>query len=127
MALLSSLRRGPGGDQDCGEYRTDLLTVVLRDAFTGQGLPAEHGVTMHVREDGQAWRRTPSGQVLGIGMSDGSNNEWLHDAEEPPTGFPGTTRRGAASPSRRHRTGAREQWSWQPFQAHPGSPVGGCR
>lgn len=76
-----------------GKYRTDLLTVVLRDAFTGQGLPAEHGVTMHVREDGQAWyawRRTPSGQVLGIGMSDGRNNEWLYDTEEPPTGFPGT-------------------------------------
>ena len=83
------------------EYRTDLLTDVLRDDFTGQGLPADHGVTMFVREDGQswyAWRRTPSGQVLGIGMSDGRNHEWLYDAEEPPTGFPGADPSWGSSP-----------------------------
>lgn len=76
-----------------GKFRKDLLTDVLLDDFTRQGLPADHGVTMRVREDGQAWyawRRTPSGQVLGIGQSNGRDDEWLYDAETPPTGFPGT-------------------------------------
>jgi hypothetical protein len=75
-----------------GKYRKDLISAVLSDDFTRQGLPEEHGITMRVRKDGQAWyawRRTPSGQVLGIGMNKGRDNEWLYDAQEPPTGFPG--------------------------------------
>lgn len=50
-----------------GRYRKDLMSGVLLDDFTRQGLPDEHGITMRVRKDGQAWyawRRTPSGHVL---------------------------------------------------------------
>lgn len=76
-----------------GKYRKDLMGGVLLDDFTRQGLPDEHGITMRVRKDEQAWyawRRTPSGHVLGIGMNKGRHNEWLYEGEEPPTGFPGS-------------------------------------
>lgn len=76
-----------------GKYREDLMSGVLLDDFTRQGLPDEHGITMRVRKDGQAWyawRRTPSGHVLGIGMNHGRDNEWLYEGEEPPRNVPGT-------------------------------------
>lgn len=76
-----------------GKYRRDLVSGVLSNDFTSQGLPSEHGITMRVRKDGQAWyawRRTPSGHILGIGMNKGRDNEWLYEGEEPPTGFPGS-------------------------------------
>lgn len=76
-----------------GKYRKDLMSGVLMDDFSRQGLPEEHGITMRVRKDGQAWyawRRTPSGHVLGIGMNKGRDNEWLYEGEEPPKGFPGS-------------------------------------
>lgn len=55
------------------------------------GLPADHGVRMNVREDGQAWyawRRTPSGWCLGIGATGPPPNQWLGDGPQPPPGFP---------------------------------------
>ena len=73
-----------------GKFRKDLISGVLVDDFTRQGLPDEHGITMRVRKDGQAWyawRRTPSGHVLGIGMNNGRDNEWLYEGEEPPRNF----------------------------------------
>jgi hypothetical protein len=76
-----------------GKYRKDLMSNVLLDDFQHQGLPEQHGITMRVRKDGQAWyawRRTPSGYVLGIGMTQGRDNEWLYEREEPPQGFPGS-------------------------------------
>jgi hypothetical protein len=76
-----------------GKYRKDLMSGVLLDDFTRQGLPEEHGITMRVRKDGQAWyawRRTPSGHVFGIGMNKGRDNEWLYEGEEQPKGFPGS-------------------------------------
>ena len=78
-----------------GRYRKDLMSSVLLDDFTRQGLPDEHGITMRVRKDQQtwyAWRRTPSGYILGIGMNKGRDNEWLYEGEEPPAGFPGFDR-----------------------------------
>lgn len=82
-----------GHHNNRGKYRKDLMSDVLLDDFTRQGLTAEHGITMRVRQDGQAWyawRRTPSGHVLGIGMNEGRDNEWLYEGEEPPAGFPGS-------------------------------------
>jgi hypothetical protein len=76
-----------------GKYRKDLMSSVLLDDFSRQGLPNEHGIKMRVRKDGQAWyawRRTPSGHVLGIGMNRGRDDEWLYEGDEPPTGFPGS-------------------------------------
>jgi hypothetical protein len=76
-----------------GKYRKDLVSGVLLDNFTRQRLPDQHGITTRVRKDGQAWyawRRTPSGLILGIGMNNGRGNEWLYEGEEPPTGFPGS-------------------------------------
>jgi hypothetical protein len=77
-----------------GSYQKDLMETVLFD-LTGEGLPAVHGITMKVRKDGQAWyawRRTPSGYVLGIAMNQGRGNEWLYEGWEPPKGFPGQDR-----------------------------------
>lgn len=76
-----------------GNYRKDLISGVLLDDFTHQDLPDEHGITMRVSKDGQAWyawRRTPSSRVLGIGMNKGRDNEWLYEGDDPPTGFPGS-------------------------------------
>jgi hypothetical protein len=59
---------------------------------SGYGLPADHGVRMKVRDDGQAWcawRRTPSGWCLGIGATAPPPNQWLGDGPQPPRGFPG--------------------------------------
>jgi hypothetical protein len=81
-----------GHYNNTGKYRKDLMSAVLLNDFTQQGLAEGHGITMRVGKDRQAWyawRRTPSGQVLGIGMNDGRDNEWLYDSEQPPVGFPG--------------------------------------
>jgi hypothetical protein len=56
------------------------------------GLPADHGIHMVVRDDGQAWyawRRTPSGWCLGIGAAGPPPDQWLGDGPQPPDGFPG--------------------------------------
>lgn len=76
-----------------GSYRQDLLSDVLLDDFARQGLPPDHGITMRVSRDGQAWyayRQTPSGVVLGIAMNGGRNNEYLYAGERQPNGFPGS-------------------------------------
>jgi hypothetical protein len=72
-----------------GRYRKDLLQM-LRD-LTSHGLPLNHGISMHVSPEGEswwAWRRTPSGQVLGIGANSPPLTQWLYDATEPPQGGP---------------------------------------
>ncbi len=79
-----------GWYKDRGGYRKDLMDL-LND-LTRQGLPQDHGITMRVRKDGQswyAWRRTPSGYVLGIGADKGRGNQWLYEGWNPPAGFPG--------------------------------------
>lgn len=88
-----------GRYNDRGRYQKDLMAVV--GDLTQQGLPPEHGVTMRVRKDGQAWyawRRTLGGYVLGIGMDKGRDNEWLYEGWEPPSGFPGQDRAWGETP-----------------------------
>jgi len=79
-----------GHYNDRARYRQDLMDLLGN--FRQQGLPPDSGITMHVSKNGQswyAWRRTPSGYVLGIGANDGRANEWLYESWEPPRGFPG--------------------------------------
>lgn len=70
-------------------YRTDLLEKI--GDFQRQGLPAEHGIVMKVRKDGQAWyayRRTVTGWVLAIGAREAPADQWFYDGPEPPTSYP---------------------------------------
>lgn len=72
-----------------GRY-PNLLKGVLSD-LTGCGLPSEHGVTMRVRKDGQAWyafRQTPSGYWFGVGVTRARGYRWYYDGRNKPTGFP---------------------------------------
>jgi hypothetical protein len=70
-------------------YRPYLLTRI--GDFERQGLPAEHGIVMEVRKDGQAWyayRRTVTGWVLGIGARKAPPDQWFYDGPEPPKSYP---------------------------------------
>lgn len=78
-----------GHYRNLGYYRPDLMTIV--DNFDLQGLPAKHGVTMLVHEDGQAWyayRRLITGWVLGIGAAGKPPDQWLYSGQDEPTHFP---------------------------------------
>jgi hypothetical protein len=78
--------RNPGN-----RYRDDLLDI-FAPVFQSDGLPREHGVTMRVTEDGQAWyawRRTITGWCFAIGASAPPPDQWEFDGPEPPRGFPG--------------------------------------
>lgn len=71
-------------------YRGDLLAVL--DNFDRQGLPADHGMQMQVRSDGQAWyayRRTATGWVFGIGAVGAPPDQRFYDGPDVPSGFPG--------------------------------------
>lgn len=73
-----------------GRYRTDLLDM-LGD-FTSHGLPAEHGIELHVAPDGQRWwaaRRTITGWYFAIGAAGAPPDQWEYDGEVSPGGFPG--------------------------------------
>lgn len=73
-------------------YHADLLDRL--GGFSSKGLPEGHGIVMEVQGDGQAWyawRRTVSGWVFGIGANGAPPDQWLYDAADPPTGFPGLT------------------------------------
>lgn len=74
-----------------GRYRKRLIAVM--DSEQGRrGLPEDHGITMQVREDGQAWyawRRTVSGWCFAIGAAGPPPDQWEYDGPEPPYGFPG--------------------------------------
>ena len=74
-----------------GRYRTDLVEI-LESQFERAGLPAEHGIELHVSGDGQswwAWRRTVSGWCFAIGSADPPPDQWLFDGPEPASAFPG--------------------------------------
>lgn len=78
-----------GWYQNLAAYRDDLLDMI--GDFESQGLPKNHGITLRVSADRQswwAWRTTPSGQVLGIGADGSPLNQWLYDAEVPPSSGP---------------------------------------
>lgn len=67
-------------------YRPELLDI-LAPRFEREGLPADHGITFHVTDDGQmwwAWRRTSSGWCFGIGAMAPPPDEWLYEGPEPP-------------------------------------------
>ncbi|MFI2754183.1 hypothetical protein ACGIF2_15735 [Cellulomonas sp. P22] len=78
-----------GHHRNRGHYRADLIDV-LGD-FTRKGLPEDHGVQMTVAEDRRhwhAWRRTPSGLVLGIGAQSDPSERWFYADMQPPDGPP---------------------------------------
>ncbi|MBD7981322.1 hypothetical protein [Oerskovia merdavium] len=90
-----------GHHRNRGRYRADLLHV-LGD-FTQKGLPADHGIQMTVTKGGgswHAWRRTPSGLVLGIGARSDPSAQWFYAGMQPPGGPPpdgGQWEQGASS------------------------------
>jgi hypothetical protein len=79
-----------GAYGNTGRYDENRLTIV-ESSFTRKGLPAAHGIEMHVRPDGQAWwawRRTVSGWCLGIGAVGPNPSQWFYDADVPPAAGP---------------------------------------
>lgn len=74
-----------------GRYRDDLLDI-MGDSLIRHGLPEDHGITLKVSVDGQAWiawRRTVTGWCFAIGAAAPPPDEWTFDGPEPPDGFPG--------------------------------------
>jgi hypothetical protein len=72
-------------------YRDDLLKILDPD-FARKGLPADHGIQLLVRRDGQAWyawRRTITGWCFAIGAAKVPPDQWHCDGPEPPRGSPG--------------------------------------
>jgi hypothetical protein len=73
-----------------GRYRDDMLDV-LSGRFEHAGLPEDHGITLIVEPDGQAWwawRRTITGWCFAIGAAGPPPAQWLCDGSEPPQGPP---------------------------------------
>lgn len=78
----------------CGAYRHNLLDV-LGD-FDRQGLPHDHGIEMVVASNGAswyAWRRTPSGLILGVGAAGAPPDQWFFAAMDPPSAAPSRDQR----------------------------------
>ena len=70
-------------------YPRDMLSI-LGD-FKEKGLPEPHGITLKVRQDGQAWfayRTTPSGFHFGIGAHGAPSSQWVYAAHNVPSDFP---------------------------------------
>lgn len=68
-------------------YREDWISLLA----PFPGLPEDHGITVHVAPDGQAWwawRRTITGWCFAIGATGPPPDQWLYDGPEPPTDFP---------------------------------------
>jgi hypothetical protein len=87
LEWLATCHMGHHGNR--GRYRADLMDVL--GGFTNQGLPQQHEVHMEVSANGEhwhAWRRTPSGLVLGIGANSPPPDQWFYAAMEPPMGPP---------------------------------------
>ena len=80
----------------------------------GRGLPAEHGITMHVSKNGQswyAWRRTPSGLCFGIGAAGPPPDQRFYEGMEPPRGFPKVSPDWSLPP---HERGLNWEWVYDP-------------
>ncbi|MPQ96865.1 hypothetical protein GB931_02795 [Modestobacter sp. I12A-02628] len=77
--------------RNTGHYDVNRLAIV-ESSFLRKGLPAKHGIEMHVSSDGQAWwawRRTVSGWCLGIGaVGPDPLAQWFYDAGAPPAAGP---------------------------------------
>lgn len=72
-------------------YWDDLTEMVIQPASRYE-LPDSHGILVEATADHQkwrAWRRLPSGWVLGIGGKDGSRREFLYSSAEAPDTWPG--------------------------------------
>jgi hypothetical protein len=68
----------------------DGLTDIIVDA-TRYGLAEHHGFVVETTADGQkwrAWRRLPSGWILGMGGT-GWRSEWVFAGDTPPESWPG--------------------------------------
>lgn len=94
IATRSSLRflhtSQMGSHNNTGRYDADRLSLV-ESRFVKDGLPADHGIEMRVRDDGQAWwawRRTISGWYLGIGAVGPTPSQWFYDAADAPSSGP---------------------------------------
>jgi hypothetical protein len=77
-----------------GSYRLEL-SAVLDSCAELHGLPAAHGIELHVSPDGRRWwagRRTTSGWFFAIGAAGPPPDLWEYDASIPPGGFPGLHR-----------------------------------
>lgn len=91
QALLWLATCQSGWYRTCGNYRDDILSM-LEDKFIRYGLPREHGIRLHVTNDGNswyAWRRTVSGWCFAIGAAIPPPDQWQYDGPVPPKGFPG--------------------------------------
>lgn len=72
-------------------YRREVLELMSHHHAL-ERVPADHGIKMRVRRDGQAWsawRRTPSGWVFAIGASEPPPAQSHYDGPTLPKGYPG--------------------------------------
>lgn len=70
-------------------YHGDMLDIA--GDFSRQGLPTDHGIELHVAEDGQSWwagRRTITGWCFAVGAADPPPDQWEYDGSQLPRGFP---------------------------------------
>lgn len=76
-----------------GEKFWDDLTEMVVSPVSRWDLPTQHGIivqTTHDKKKWRAWRRLPSGWVLGIGAT-GRFGEYRFAGAEPPTTWPGAS------------------------------------
>lgn len=76
-----------------GETFWDDLTDMVISPASRWGLPNEHGIVVETTSDKKkwrAWRRLPSGWVLGIGAT-GRFGEYRYAGAEPPATWPGAS------------------------------------
>lgn len=76
-----------------GETFWDDLTDMVISPVSKWGLPDQHGIVVQTTNDKKkwrAWRRLPSGWVLGIGAT-GRFGEYRYAGAEPPTTWPGAS------------------------------------
>lgn len=69
----------------------DDLTDMVISPVSKWGLPEQHGIVVEITSDRKkwrAWRRLPSGWVLGIGAT-GRFGEYRYAGDQPPTSWPG--------------------------------------
>lgn len=76
-----------------GDTFWDDLTDMVISPVSKWGLPDEHGIVVETTGDKKkwrAWRRLPSGWVLGVGAT-GRFGEYRYAGAEPPTTWPGSS------------------------------------
>ncbi len=84
-----------------GRYRHEVLGLMVGSRALN-GLTSEHGITVRIRRDGQAWfawRRTISGWVFGIGADGPPPAQWFYEGPTIPKGYPADARAWSRVPS----------------------------